>query len=397
MSGKKREHIKIVSTYMTNPFESGQGGGVRYVRNLLKQTDADSYKVLFFGIGPKKKVLGNTTLIPVTSRKYCGYPYFLIRLILLLPFIDLSSYKVVHVHRSYFAIPFLLLKPHLKVICSLHGRTFSVFEENYGKKLMRLTKLFFSTIECYALKRIDFLVPVSKDVVRSFSAKYPSLMAARKKETAIIGSMLDLSSFKPVVSDYLAKLYGKEYKYILFLGRLASVKDIDFLINLWSSKFQASNNIKFVLVGRGENEDRYRNLALRICPSNAPIFHGAVASDDVPKLINSSSIVLLSSQHEASPTVVKEALASGIPVVSNQIGDVDEFILNGKNGYVVEKNYLSYYDAISKLLSDPISPEEVELASRASLSKCSISYVGSEYINIYNRLADLENLAGDSL
>lgn len=391
MNSNNRKKIKIVTTYMTNPFESGQGGGVRYVRNLIEKTNADGYKVLFFGIGSSRKIFGNTTLIPVTSRKYCGYPYFLIRLIFLLPFIDLSSYKVVHVHRAYFAIPFLILKPRLKVICSLHGRTFSVFEENFGQILMKLVYKFFSAIECFALKRIHFLVPVSKDVIRSFAAKYPNLMASRKKQTTIIGSMLDLSSFKPANSDYLAQLYGRENKYLLFLGRLASVKDVSFLINLFSEKFQKSNNIKLVLVGEGENKEKYKSLALKICSLNMPIFHGAVSSDKVPELINSASIVVLSSQHEASPTVVKEALACGTPVISNQIGDVDEFIINGKNGYIVEKNYTSYFNAISNLLLNPISPEKVEQVSRANLSKCTVDYVGDEYIKIYNELGEADN------
>lgn len=49
-----------------------------------------------------------------------------------------------------------------------------------------------------------------------------------------------------------------------------------------------------------------------------------VAHDDVPVWLNAASAVLLTSAHEASPVIVKEALACNVPVVSVDVGDVRE-------------------------------------------------------------------------
>lgn len=381
-----KDDLRVVTTYMTNPFEPGQGGGVRYVRNLLAATDERGVKVLFLGIGSSERTEGATTLIPITSRKYCGYLYFLIRLMIRLPFLDLSSYKVVHVHRSYFAIPFILLKPNLKIVCSLHGRTFAVFQENFGSGMFSLVKKIFMAIELFALRNIDYLVPVSGDVVRSFSSKYPEFFARKKDEIRVIGSMLDLSAFTPQESSYLADLYGSDQKYLVFLGRMAPVKDIRFLIEMFASQFQARTDIKLVLIGHGESIDEYQDLASQLCQNNPPIFHGEVSADEVPSLISSASVALLCSQHEASPTVVKEALASGVPVVSNHIGDVDEFIIDGVNGHIVEKDFDAYGRAILALLDPVMQRAEVSLASKASLHKCTVDYVGGEYLDIYESL-----------
>jgi glycosyltransferase involved in cell wall biosynthesis len=51
-----------------------------------------------------------------------------------------------------------------------------------------------------------------------------------------------------------------------------------------------------------------------------------IPNADVPVWLNASDALLLTSLHEGSPTVVKEALACGLPVVSVDVGDVAERI-----------------------------------------------------------------------
>jgi glycosyltransferase involved in cell wall biosynthesis len=51
-----------------------------------------------------------------------------------------------------------------------------------------------------------------------------------------------------------------------------------------------------------------------------------VPNAEVPVWLNASDVLLLTSLHEGSPTVVKEALACGLPVVSVEVGDVAERI-----------------------------------------------------------------------
>jgi teichuronic acid biosynthesis glycosyltransferase TuaC len=52
----------------------------------------------------------------------------------------------------------------------------------------------------------------------------------------------------------------------------------------------------------------------------------SVPHDEVPIWLNASDVVLLTSLHEGSPNIIKEALACDLPVVSVDIGDVRERI-----------------------------------------------------------------------
>ena len=51
-----------------------------------------------------------------------------------------------------------------------------------------------------------------------------------------------------------------------------------------------------------------------------------VSNHDVPAWLNAADVLLLTSRHEGSPTIVKEALACNVPVVSVDVGDVREQI-----------------------------------------------------------------------
>jgi glycosyltransferase involved in cell wall biosynthesis len=64
----------------------------------------------------------------------------------------------------------------------------------------------------------------------------------------------------------------------------------------------------------------------------------AIPNAQVPAWLNASDVLLLTSKHEGSPTIVKEALACGLPVVSVDVGDVAERIEGIEGCYVARPN-----------------------------------------------------------
>jgi teichuronic acid biosynthesis glycosyltransferase TuaC len=53
---------------------------------------------------------------------------------------------------------------------------------------------------------------------------------------------------------------------------------------------------------------------------------GGVQHQSVPLYMNACDVLLITSQHEGSPTVLKEALACNLPIVSVDVGDVQSRI-----------------------------------------------------------------------
>jgi glycosyltransferase involved in cell wall biosynthesis len=74
--------------------------------------------------------------------------------------------------------------------------------------------------------------------------------------------------------------------------------------------------------------------------------------DEIPDYYNAADLLLLTSSHEGSPNVVKEALACNLPVVSTDVGDVRKVIGKSSNCYVTQDAPDALASAIASVLED---------------------------------------------
>ena len=58
--------------------------------------------------------------------------------------------------------------------------------------------------------------------------------------------------------------------------------------------------------------------------------------NEVPILLNAIDVLLMTSHHEGSPMIIKEALACNTPIVSLDVGDVKERLMNIEGCYVIK-------------------------------------------------------------
>lgn len=80
------------------------------------------------------------------------------------------------------------------------------------------------------------------------------------------------------------------------------------------------------------------------------ILDGNVAPDLIPSMMNAADCLLLTSDWEGSPNVVKEALACNLPVVSVDVGDVRERLEGVQPSVIVCRDSRKIGKAISDIL-----------------------------------------------
>jgi rhamnosyl/mannosyltransferase len=121
---------------------------------------------------------------------------------------------------------------------------------------------------------------------------------------------------------------------VLGLGRLRYYKGFDDLIRAVA----LTKNVIGVLVGIGPMEAELKMLASELGVSNRMIFAGEVSDDELPLYYQAADVFALpsNSRAEAFGMVILEAMASGLPILSTEIGTATSWInRHGETGFVV--------------------------------------------------------------
>lgn len=95
-------------------------------------------------------------------------------------------------------------------------------------------------------------------------------------------------------------------------------------------------------------------------------------------LINASKLILVTSYHETGPLIVKEALACNVPVVSTNVGDVEDIINNVEGSFLVDYKATDIVQKCHSILSK----NEI-YSSRKSVEKYELSLIANKIKKIY--------------
>lgn len=102
--------------------------------------------------------------------------------------------------------------------------------------------------------------------------------------------------------------------------------------------------------------------------------------------LEKSDIFLYHSPHDNFPHVFLEAMASGLPVVTNAVGAADEIIDSGNTGFITKCDD-DYEEIVTKLTSDPSLRAKQGKNARTRVETCFDWHcVVPEYISIYTNL-----------
>lgn len=173
----------------------------------------------------------------------------------------------------------------------------------------------------------------------------------------VIQNGYDLKKLKPI-SDSVQKLRfsSEDTPVIAMVARFDIQKDHRNLINALSILKNKSINFHLLLVGRDMSSNNSELIKL-IDKSNLIIDKDITLygqSDNIPLIMNSIDLHVLSSLGEAFPNVLAEAMACGTPCVSTDVGDAKEIV--SEYGWIVEpENSVLLSEAIEDALRELIS------------------------------------------
>ena len=107
---------------------------------------------------------------------------------------------------------------------------------------------------------------------------------------------------------------------------------------------------------------------------------------EMPSFYNSVDCLLVTSIHEAHPLVVYEAMSCGLPVITTKVGDVEETIIDGENGFIipVDADSSEFAAAIQRLMDNPELTKQIgEKARETILKKWTWNKIATQYEDLF--------------
>ncbi len=109
---------------------------------------------------------------------------------------------------------------------------------------------------------------------------------------------------------------------------------------------------------------------------------GTQPPDQIPLMMNAADCLLLTSDYEGSPNVVKEAIACGLPVVSRDVGDVRKRLAGVQPSRVAGDTPQELGRALAEILAQPQRSNGPQFAREFSLD-----FIAGQIVALYEKAA----------
>lgn len=227
------------------------------------------------------------------------------------------------------------------------------------------------------------------------ASRFAPLLRDGRTEVAELPNGVDPDFFTPGPRPaHLVETYGLAGKQaLLFVGvldRAHYFKGVDNLLRAVAAL--ADPNLELIVVGQGDMQAEYRQLAMRLGLAAEVHFPGFVPDGELPAYYRLADATVLPSTTagEAFGLVLLESLACATPVVASALPGVRTVVADGENGFLAEPGSPEALAAqLGRLLS--LSPARREAMGAAGRRKVEQRYawnrIGDQLDELYHQVA----------
>ena len=286
----------------------------------------------------------------------------------------IKKFDVVHVHifpmLYWVALATIGLKNKPILIATEHN-TYN--RRRNFKFLWILEKFIYSLFD-----KIISITPETETELLNWIKEKPS----DRFETILNG--IDIKKFKNAKGISLSNLLVKDFnigdKFLIMVARFDEQKDHETLLN---SLTLLDDSVKLILVGEGVLKNHYTKRVKELNLNDRVFFIGR--RRDVPEIVKSANISIISSNWEGFGLVAIEAMAAGIPVLASNVPGLDNVVKGA--GVLFEKgNYVELAENISKMLEDHSLAEKYSILGMKRANQYDIDIMVNKYRSVYNDL-----------
>jgi len=304
--------------------------------------------------------------------------------------IRITSVKKIEIIHSHWIIPNGLLAAIIKKmfgvkhILTIHAGDLALLDKLPFKKL--LARFIVDNTD-----QITFVSQFGKDLFVKILGRYKKI----DNQFPIIPMGIDTKTFSREINSCLRKnkLKAADRKNILFIGRLAEKKGVEYLIQAVKIVTQSLKRINVYIVGEGPLKEQLLNLSKELGMEEIIEFTGPQSGKTKIEYFAIADVLVVPSiktefgDVEGIPVVLMEGLASGKGIVASSVGGIPEIITHNINGLLApEKDSQSLAQSIIKVLSSNKLKLKLEQGAKKSSWKYDLKIIAGKFNKLYSKL-----------
>ncbi len=186
---------------------------------------------------------------------------------------------------------------------------------------------------------------------------------------------------------------------LVYAGRVATEKNLQFLLHAFSGVASALQNVHLLVVGGGAKpiEEELKQQVADQGLQERVHFTGMVPYDELPSYLLMCDTFVTASVTEVHPLSVIEGMAAGLPVVGITSPGVADTIEDGKTGFLANEDVASFAANLTRICLDRSLRRKMGDAARQASTQYSIERTNRRLLEHYERLVYATRPRRDSL
>jgi len=343
--------------------------GIRYSRIKADKLPAAPYKLIKSPFGLTKLLKDGFDVAVKISR-----------------FLKENEFNVVHVHFPFASTILINMNRGLRerIIYTAHiGEEKKRFALDSSAPLA----LRFFSPDLYLMKRVRKSVVLNEPLKEKLIERG---IEEGKLEVIPNGVNVDDFNLSKEEVERVKEKYELNETTVMFSGTVTPRKGVEYLVK--AAEILKENNVLFLIVGNTNLDREYANKVMEYAKQrNLKIrFTGFVPYRDLKALYSACDIFVLPSFGEGDPIALKEALASGKPLIGTKVGGIPAQIKDGWNGFLVEPgNEKQLAEKIRYLIDNPEERERMgENSRKLAREEFDWKKIAERYLKVYEEVAE---------
>ena len=179
-----------------------------------------------------------------------------------------------------------------------------------------------------------------------------------------------------------SKIQKKQKFSIISVGNMIKSKNFDVTIKVVKDLSEIYKDIHLTIVGEGAEREKLEELVKKLKLEDTVDFTGYLNNDDVLDYMGKSEIFLMPSSPEGFGIVYAEAMHNKCITIGTKNEGIDGFIINGKNGFLVNTDEEEITNLIDKIYKNEYNLQNIRDNAYKTVEKLTWEQNAKNYLKL---------------